>query len=245
MHRCHVGTNQLLADTCLLPHEEARHLQTVLRVKINEQITLFDGHGNTRLVRIIASSKQGLQYTAEAPLIQHPRPSCRITLFACISKGNRMEWTVEKAVELGVAQLVPVISARTIVRCDPTEDHAKSRRWQRIAAEAGRQCGATWLPTITPPTAFQDCLAQVQQTAPVFIASLAPQTPALRTILTRYTQPPPCAGLFVGPEGDFTAAELEALCTANAISVNFGSQILRAETACLYGLCVLNHAWLA
>ncbi len=300
MHRHLVTTDILLADTCVLGKEEARHLQTVLRVKPGDTIQLFDGQGHTRLFVVsipphfmkcggIAvepkTLKNCLCLTALEPAIVHPKASCAITLFVCISKGKHMDWTLEKAVELGVARIVPVISDRTIVRIDADDREAKADRWMRIAEEAARQCGSAWLPEILTPRSFKESLALVQQTTPTFVAALTPDAQPLRDFLlpvpsngepqnpqkiTNNTPskalplcplpvrrslgvggclceeqyPPPEAGWFVGPEGDFTPDELQRLLEAGATPVSLGPLVLRAETACLYGLCALNCAWM-
>ena len=244
MHRCVVTPAELLAGACTLGCDEARHLRTVLRVKPGERVTLFDGQGHTRLAIITTVEKHGLSLTAESPAQSHPRPVCALTLFACVSKGKRMDWTVEKAVELGVARIVPVISDRTIVRLDAAEGDAKTGRWLRVAEEAARQCGAVWLPEIAAPVAFSASLPLLAACAPVFVAALTPEARPLRAALAGCAVPPSRAGWFVGPEGDFTPAELAALIAAGAIPVSLGSNVLRAETACLYGLCALNCAWL-
>jgi 16S rRNA (uracil1498-N3)-methyltransferase len=244
MHRCLVKTDALLSDALTLGRDEARHLQTVLRVKPGERVTLFDGQGRTRDAVVTSVEKHGLALAADAPVQAHPCHPCRITLFACVSKGSRMDWTVEKAVELGVGCIVPVISDRTIVRLDAEDGIAKAARWSRVAEESARQCGADWLPTIIPPGPFKACLPLVTQTAPVFVAALTPAAKPLREALSAFSAPPPLAGWFVGPEGDFTPAELDALLAAGAFPVSLGRQVLRAETACLYGLCALNCAWL-
>ena len=244
MHRCLVTTEQLLADACTLGRDEARHLQSVLRVKPGERVALFDGQGRTRVAAVVSAEKRGLTFRADAPAHACPRPPCRITLFACVSKGTRMDWTVEKATELGVSRIVPVISARTIVRLDSESGGAKAGRWLRVAEEASRQCGAAWLPEIIAPVPLETCLSLVAETSPVFVAALAPSAKPLREPLAAYGTPPPRAGWFVGPEGDFTPAELDALLAAGAVPVSLGRQVLRAETACLYGLCALSCAWL-
>jgi len=244
MHRCLVTSSLLLADACTLGRDEARHLQTVLRVKPGDPVTLFDGRGHTRVASVAASDKHGLDLTAVGAPQTHARPACAITLFACVSKGKRMDWTVEKAVELGVARIVPVISDRTIVRLDEDEGDAKADRWLRVAEEAARQCGAAWLPEIVQPVAFRASLPLVAQTSPVFVAALTPAARPLREALAGHPTPPAQAGWFVGPEGDFTPAELDALLAARAVPVSLGQHVLRAETACLYGLCALNCAWL-
>ena len=244
MHRCLVKTEELLAAALTLGRDEARHLQTVLRVKPGDRVTLFDGHGRTRTAVITAAEKRGLSLESDSEVTEHAAPPCRLTLFACVSKGNRMDWTVEKAVELGVGEVVPVISDRTIVRLDAEDGLAKADRWSRVAEEAARQCGAAWLPKIAHPVPFKACLPTVSLTRPVFVAALTPAAKPLREALAACTGTPPQAGWFVGPEGDFTPAELEALLAAGAIPVSLGQHVLRAETACLYGLCALNCAWM-
>ena len=275
MHRHLVTTDILLADTCVLGKEEARHLQTVLRVKLGDTIQLFDGHGHTRTASVSGLEKNSLTLAAVEPVVSHPQAPCAITLFVCISKGKHMDWTLEKAVELGVARIVPVISDRTIVRVDADDREAKADRWTRIAEEAARQSGRAWLPEILTPRSFKESLALVQQTTPTFVATLTPDAQPLRDFLlpipssmepqnpqkitnnsTSKAFPlcPPClcekqyppsqAGWFVGPEGDFTPDELQRLLDAGAIPVSLGPLVLRAETACLYGLCALNCAWM-
>ena len=243
MYRHLTPTENLMADTCAIGREEARHLQTVLRVKPNDRIQLFDGQGHTREVTVTAAEKRGLTVTAAVAVVEHPRAACPLTLFVCVSKGKRMDWTVEKAVELGVSEIVPVISDRTIVRVGADDADAKADRWMRVAEEAARQCGAAWLPQIHPPTTFSDSLARVGEVSPVFVAALSPGAALLRDAVSA-CPPPKQAGWFVGPEGDFTPDELGALLKAGAIPVSLGQNVLRAETACLYGLCVLNCFWL-
>jgi 16S rRNA (uracil1498-N3)-methyltransferase len=288
MHRHLITPDALLADTCVLGKEEARHLQTVLRVKPGDMIQLFDGQGHTRKMFVVPpvshfmkcettegekkTSKNLLFLKAVEPVVNHPKVRCSLTLFVCISKGKHMDWTIEKAVELGVARIVPVISDRTIVRVDTEDRDAKADRWMRIAEEAARQSGRAWLPEILTPRSFKESLALVQQTTPTFVAALTPDAKPLRDFLLTATRgsgfgvqgsgrawvsdpaearsenvalpPPSQTGWFVGPEGDFTPDELQRLLDAGAIPVSLGSLVLRAETACLYGLCALNCAWM-
>ena len=241
MHRHLVTPDNLLADTCVLGKEEARHLQTVLRVKPGDIIQLFDGQGHTRTTTVTVVEKNSLTLTAVEPVVSHPQAPCSITLFVCISKGKHMDWTLEKAVELGVARIVPVISDRTIVRVDADDRETKADRWMRIAEEAARQSGRAWLPEILTPRSFKESLALVQQTTPTFVAALTPNAKPLRDALQATPQQ---AGWFVGPEGDFTPNELQRLMDAGAVPVSLGPLVLRAETACLYGLCALNCAWM-
>jgi 16S rRNA (uracil1498-N3)-methyltransferase len=155
-----------------------------------------------------------------------------------------MDWTVEKAVETGASRIVPVLSARTVVRLDAQEGLEKRMRWERVAREAARQCGAAWVPRIEVPLTCDASAALVAEAAPVLVGALRPNTPLLREALAALPERPKQAGWFVGPEGDFTPDELDRLIAAGAIPVALGGLVLRAETAALYGLCVIGSRWL-
>jgi len=247
MHRHHIETERLLAPTITLAREEARHFQTVLRLRINDEVELFDGQGLTVQARIVSAERHGMTLTPLAAPTKHPPPACQLVLFACISKAKRMDWTIEKSVELGVSRIVPVISDRTIVRLDEEDAEGKADRWTRLAIEAARQSGAVWLPAIDNPVRLTDICPLVRACAPVFVAALIPEAQPMRKVLAdirAHGQPPHTAGWFVGPEGDFTTAELQLLVASGAIPVSLGRQVLRAETAAIWGLCVLGAEWL-
>jgi 16S rRNA (uracil1498-N3)-methyltransferase len=248
MHRHFLETSRFSSSpTLALSRDEARHLQTVLRVKEGDAIELFDGQGLTAPARVAGVERHGLRLELTTAPVRHAPPACRLVLFACVSKGKRMDWTVEKAVELGAGRIVPVISDRTIVRLDDDEADGKADRWTRVAIEAARQSGSAWLPAIDAPVPLAQAGALVQSSAPVFVAALTPDARPMRQVLAALRasgRTPATAGWFVGPEGDFTPDELRLLLDAGAIPVSLGRQVLRAETACLWGLCVLGAEWL-
>lgn len=237
MHRLLVEREALAQDAVALPKDAARHLK-VLRPKAGEEIELFDGHGCTRRYRWNVSS--GL-LDAPQPLSLSTSQPLNLTLFACVTKGSRWDWTIEKAVELGVSRIVPVLSDRCIVRLDPDERETKAERWRRIAEDAARQSDAVWLPEILAAVDFPSALQLVKTSGRVFVGALTnPPPPPLLAAVTQ-TANLRSAGLFVGPEGDFTPAELDAL-LALAEPTSFGPTILRAETAAVFGLSVLAAA---
>ena len=244
MHRCLVSTEQILSDTISLNREESRHLKTVLRVKQGELLELFDGKGRTCSASINRIENHSIAITLCSEPNLHPKPSCAITLFVCISKGKRMDWTVEKATEIGVAKIVPVISERTIVRLSQKEGESKAERWRRVAQDAARQCHSAWMPEISPPLSFAQTLKLLYESSPVFTAALTKDAVPLREAIHKYPESPQTAGWFVGPEGDFTSEELSQLRQHKTHLVSLGSNVLRAETASLYGLCALSCAWL-
>ena len=214
-----------------------RHLK-VLRPEDGERIELFDGRGRCRVYAYAAGSRR-LVAPEGSTVAEVARPA-PLTLFACITKGSRWDWTVEKATELGVTRLVPVISARTIVRLPRAERAAKRERWQRIAEDAARQSDAKWLPEILPATDFAESLALVAQTD-CFVGALV--TPPARPLAEAVREMRAAEGrqlaVFVGPEGDFTPEELSALLKL-ATPTSFGPTVLRAETAAVFAVCVLK-----
>ena len=248
MHRLLVETESLDVASPVLPAEAARHLK-VLRPKDGERIELFDGHGKWRVYEFRSSALHATSQTS-----QTSRTSRTLTLFACVTKGSRWDWTIEKATELGVTRIVPVLSERTIVRIPKDERAAKRARWMRIAEDAARQSDAKWLPEILEAVDFKDALPLVRETD-CFIGALTepPARPLARAalelrrrdvpapqeaVLGRGCLAPADLAVFIGPEGDFTPEELKALMEI-ATPTSFGPTILRAETAAIFAVCVL------
>ena len=237
MHRLLVETGLLENESPVLPADAARPLK-VLRPKDGEEIELFDGRGKWR-VYAWDSATSLLRAQSNNRTIEQSNNS--LTLFACVTKGSRWDWTIEKATELGVTRIVPVISERTIVRIPKGERAAKRERWMRIAEDAARQSDAKWLPEICEAVDFKDALPLVRETT-CFIGALTnpPARPLMKAVedFKRETGDLKDVSTFIGPEGDFTPEELKALMEI-ATPTSFGPTILRAETAAIYAVSVL------
>lgn len=246
MHRHYVTTETLARDRIELSHAESRHFAGVLRLREGDHVQLFDGRGAVAECAIASVVRGAVTLERVGEATVHPRPRCRLTLAACISKGARMDWTIEKAVELGASAILPVASERSVVRIAPGEEEEKRGRWVRVAIDAARQCDAVWLPEIAPPLPFPDALARISAEGPVIAGALQPDAVPLRDALAkmRRSPAPAAAAWCVGPEGDFSHAEYDALRAAGAIFVSLGDLVLRTETAAMYGLCVLGSEWL-
>lgn len=240
MHRLLVPSAELSSDSPVLSKDAANHLK-VLRPKDGEEFELFDGKGSWRVYAYRSATKN---FAAVDPDLSRQPPPQPLTLFACVTKGSRWDWTIEKATELGVTRIVPVLSERTIVRVDPAERAAKGERWTRIAEEAARQSDAKWIPEIHEPVSFAESLALVKETS-CFVGALTTPPPktigeVLRSSISHYNSPSSLPlSLYVGPEGDFSPTELASL-LAVAVPVSFGTTILRAETAAIYGVSAIK-----
>jgi len=243
MHRLLVDTALLEQESPALPKDALKHLR-VLRPRDGEAIELFDGKGKWREYSFRSGKDSASPLKAVSSISSTSTSGLNLTLFACVTKGSRWDWTVEKATELGVTRIVPVISERTIVRIPKAERAAKRERWQRIAEDAARQSDAKWLPEIREAVDFADALPLVKETT-CFIGALTtpPSPPLLAAVSSTLNLQPSTLNLstFIGPEGDFTPEELSAL-MAIATPTSFGPTVLRAETAALYAASVLFAA---
>ena len=165
-----------------------------------------------------------------------------ITLVQSNPKGSNMDWIVQKAVEMGVSRIIPVITERTIVRLNEKEAVAKQLKWKRTALEACKQCGQNILPEIDVPRPF--ALAIGQSTSDMsIVAALVPGVKPIRDVLeTARTEAVKNASLLVGPEGDLTNKETSMALEAGYVPVTFGDIVLRVETASFFSLTCIRYA---
>lgn len=227
MHRLLVDTELLNCDVPELEKDASKHLK-VLRPNDGEEFELFDGRGAYRVYKF---SKADSTLKAFSSIYRLTPSANSLTLFACVTKGSRWDWTIEKATELGVSKIVPVISDRTIVRIPKVERASKRERWLRIAEDAARQSDAKYLPEITEAVDFKDALKLVKETNCLIGALTDPPSPHISSVKGD--------AVFIGPEGDFTPEELKLLMEV-ATPVSFGPTILRAETAAIFAVSVIS-----
>ncbi len=238
MHNALVSTEEIMDEAPVrLGADDSRQMRSVLRVTIGDETCLLDGHGHKRFATVADVGKAGVVCAMRGSVATLPRPSVNITLFQCVAKPVRMDWLIEKAVELGVSMIVPIVSSRSVVRIAAGE---KQDRWQRIAESALRQCGGGWLPEIESPIRWDAALGKMQHfEGSIFIGVLSGNTRALGDVLMemRVAGSQKNIGWLIGPEGDFSPEELaSALSVPCAVPVSLGPQVLRVETAALYGV---------
>jgi len=220
----------------VLTGDEARHLSQVLRIKTRETVTVFDGRGRRAEAEVLSVSRDHVSLKL-GEAITPPPPLPAITLAQAIPKGKNMDLIVQKAVELGIARIQPLVTKNTVVQ--PGE--GKSDKWRRTALEACKQCGQDTLPDIADPLPFDRWLASLSENPGLnLIASLAPGARPFRETLRAHPATT-AATLLIGPEGDFTPAETEAAIAAGFLPVSLGAIVLRVETATLFCLSALRY----
>lgn len=239
MHRCYVEAKQWTDTGVRLSAEEIHYLRDVLRVRDGEPVAVFDGRGREAEACVSLTESSGALKLTELRKLPPRAPRIAITLLQAIPKGTRMDWIVEKATELGVSRIVPLLTERVVQRFDAGQRRTKAQRWQRIALSAARQCRTPIVPEVLDVTDLAGALALCRGAAPFLVGSLQPSARPLKEALR--AKPAGRAALLIGPEGDLTEAELGTAIEAGAEPVSFGSLVLRVETAALYGLSVVAY----
>ena len=227
----------------LLGGDEAKHAAQVLRLRAGDRITVFDGRGRSAGAEILDVSKSELRLALGQEILA-PRLEPEICLAQAVPKGKTMDLIVQKAVELGVTTIQPLITRNTVVQVDGDDAPRKSAKWQRVALEACKQCGQDLLPQVLPVRDFASWVAGSDGDLKV-IASLLPGARPLREVLR--DAGPGSTGrvtLLVGPEGDFSAAEGLAALEAGFVPASLGSIVLRAETAAFFGISAIRYEFM-
>src|SRR3984893_6992879 len=244
MHRFYISPENWNPTGLTLHGSEAHHARDVLRMKRGDRVVAFNGRGREITAEIVDLARdevhlRKLQENETTPL------RCRITLGQAIPKGKNMDLIVQKAVEIGAAEIAPLISERTIVDLGPKEADQKKTKWQQIAIEAAKQCGQNWLPQVHAPRKLKDFFSHAGSFDLRLIGSLQPDAIHLKKILADYSDQhrdrPKNVLMLVGPEGDFTPAELALAKTNSCLPITLGPIILRVETAAIYCLSVLSY----
>lgn len=222
-----------------LSAESAHHLARVLRVKAGQEVTVFNGVGGsaTAIIESVSKQKIELRVTAREQL---PLPNCAITLVQALPKGAKIDLILQKSVELGCQQIIPLQTENAVVRLKPDESKKKQERWEKIILNAAEQSGAAQLPKLAPVTAFPEFIAGADQFDAVLVGALDEPVVFLKEAL-RSLESPKSIAICIGPEGDFSPAEMSSFREASAQCVSFGTQILRTETAALYALSVCAY----
>ncbi len=275
MHRFYLPPNDWQPGALSLTGSEAHHVRHVLRLQPGDRAVVFDGRGREATTEIAAVDSAAVHLRTLHQAVTAPL-RCHITLAQAIPKGKNMDLIVQKAVEIGAAEIFPLLSARTVVQLDPESASQKRLKWQSVAIEAAKQCGQNWLPQVhtarTPEEFFRDVEAGVSPAYPAapsvaptnsergasaepperptraplhfdlrLIGSLQPGARHLKEILAEEADRPQRVLMAVGPEGDFTPAEMSLARSHGCVSLTLGPIILRVETAAIYCLSILSY----
>lgn len=228
-----VDAAELKKELALLSPEESHHLSRVLRIQPGQAITLFDGQGGVAEAVVESVAKTAV----EARITNRwtaPRSAVEIDLIQAVPKPDRWELVLQKAVELGATTIRPILTQHTEFKPNPK----KQERWNKIVLHAAQQCEVRWLPRLRPLEKLTAVLDSLIEYDLVLIGALCADAKPFREVAVAGKTK---VALLIGPEGDFSKAEVDAAINAGAIPVSFGARILRTETAAIFGLSVLAY----
>jgi 16S rRNA (uracil1498-N3)-methyltransferase len=238
MPRFLVRPEAIRGDRVIFDAEETRHLARVLRLGPGDQVLALDGRGTELTVRLTAVESRMAAGTVVARTLVAAESPLELTLAQAVPRGDRMDAVVRMATELGAACIVPLLTARTVVRLDDPAGRAlRRRRWQRVAQESAKQCGRAVVPVVEAPRALAEWLA-VRPLSDLLLCLWEGSRGAFHEALP--SGPVRTATLIVGPEGGLSESEGDSLLAAGAVAVRLGPRILRTETAGPVGLALLQ-----
>ncbi|MBN8766335.1 MAG: 16S rRNA (uracil(1498)-N(3))-methyltransferase [Thiobacillus sp.] len=220
-----------------LPAGPARHAVRALRLTADDAITLFNGQGGEYAARIEHAQKDevAVRVTGFAGIERESR--LRVMLAQGISSGERMDYTLQKAVELGVAAIQPISARRSVVKLAGERADKRVAHWQGVVTSACEQCGRNRVPTVAAPLTLANWLGRHEAGRLLFLS------PTAATRLADLPSPAIQDWLIAGPEGGFEADETAALHAAGAVPVRLGPRVLRTETAALAALAAMQTLW--
>lgn len=221
-----------------LPEAVAHHVQ-VLRLAVGDHITLFDGEGGEYTAALVGIARRQVEAEIRAHHARDVELPYALTLAQCLPEGSKMDWIVEKAIELGACGIQPLAAQRCVVRLSAERAEKKLAHWQGIIVSASEQSGRNRLARLGGLEHYGDWIAQQDLHRRIILTPRAGQSLG---DWARH-QPPQAATLVIGPEGGLTEAEETAALRHGALALAMGPRILRTETAGLAALAILNSAW--
>lgn len=224
---------------CNLTSAQAHHVAHVLRLGAGDAITLFDGRGVIHDAVIAECARGAVRVRVRASCTEDRESPLQVTLVQAVSSGERMDYTVQKAVELGVYAVQPVLSERCVVRLSGERAAKRVAHWQAVAVAACEQCGRNRVPTVQPLLLFPTWLAQAAA-GPGLRLLLAPGGTGRLQDIGRSSE---TVTLLAGPEGGLTAAEAADAGRAGFVPLRLGPRVLRTETAALAALAAMQTLW--
>ena len=232
----------LLQDTIEITGADAHHLMHVMRARPGQEIIVVDDENQVARMEMTAFCETAVTLTLRERLAADTESPIQLVLAQCLLKADKMDFVVQKAVELGAVGVVPVRSQNCVVRYDAKKAAGRRDRWQKIADEAAKQCGRTALLSVEPVTDIEDFLQQEAANADteLIFCYENEQDQTVKDYLSQVTAKR--IVLLIGPEGGFSLDEAAAVAEAGGHSVTLGPRILRAETAALAVLAVVQYA---
>ena len=237
MYHFFVSGEQIGADSVIITGSDVNHMKNVLRMHPGEEILVSSGSGEDYRCRIERLTSQAVEAAILCKEEDTTELPGRLVLYQGLPKSDKMEWIIQKAVELGAYRIVPVETKRTVVKLDAKKEESKRRRWQAVSESAAKQSGRRIIPEISPVTGFAQALKEAGKMDMALIPFEHQEGMKETKEILQKIQPGMTVGIFIGPEGGFEEEEITAAREMGAVPITLGRRILRTETA---GMAVLS-----
>jgi 16S rRNA (uracil1498-N3)-methyltransferase len=239
MSRFFAPKENIKGNIIYIDGQEARHILNSMRLKENDKVVVFDGTGKEYTGFIKNARPKSL--TVEIIKARSPKIETipEITLAQAIPKKEKMDYVIEKATELGVHAIIPIITERTIVRLEKNRAANKVVRWNKIAVAAAKQCGRRDVPEIKDVRKFYNVIDDIDKFDLALMAHLSEDTTPFKEAITEFTTGKII--IFIGPEGDFTPDEILMAKNTSCKFISLGNRVLKSDTAGVFALSVLNY----
>jgi 16S rRNA (uracil1498-N3)-methyltransferase len=240
MRRLLVDPQALREGALVVTGSQAHYLRDVLRLAPGDAVSLFDGQGYEAWARVVAVDRDGVRLAASAPAPSRALPALHLALVVALAKGERMDWVVEKATELGVAAILPAAAERSVVALSGERARARVARWQRVAEAAARQSGRADVPEIRAPAPWGNQIAAAPGVKRICFHTEAAPGEGREALAG---PAPRSAAVAIGPEGGLVPAEVAMAREAGYSILSLGPRALRAETAAIVAVALVQHVW--
>lgn len=235
--RLYIDRSLKTGDEFLLQKEQTHYISSVLRLRYGDQLCLFNNENAEYLAKIIALEKKSAKLKIEEKQLCQRESNLHTTLGIGLSRGQHMDYAIQKAVELGANILVPLLTEFSNVKVSEDRVENKLQHWQKIIINAAEQCGRTCLPELLAPRAINDFIQYNKSDLKLMF------NPEAKLTISHINMQPQYVSLLLGPEGGFSQTEIELATQHDYQSVSLGPRILRAETAVVSALTACQNYW--
>jgi 16S rRNA (uracil1498-N3)-methyltransferase len=240
MHKCFINTSQINGRNITLDDtKELHHMRDVLRLGIGDKIICCSDDGKDHLASIVKSTKTALVLAIER-VLEPQGELLQICLCPALLKSDRFDWIVQKATELGVFSISPLLTEHTVVKIEKASEEKKLKRWNKISLEAAKQCKRSSIPIIEPIRTLGELFSSLPKPSYIIMPTLATTSVSIKEIINRDSQPNR-VHLLIGPEGDFSKKEILLAQSYGVNFVSLGHLVLRSETACVASIAMLRY----
>lgn len=233
----YVKNEQINGDEAFIVNEDVKHIRDVLRYNLNDKLDICDENGIKYITQINNMDKDKISLKILEVSSETSEPSINITLFQGLPKSDKLEMIIQKCTELGVSEIVPVITDRVIVKLDEKSASKKLERWNKIAQEAGKQSGRQKIPKVKNINNLKNLIEIISKYDILLLPYECEKENTLKSVLRNLDKNVKNIAIFIGPEGGFSENDLKLLDLPNTKRVTLGPRILRTETA---GLATLS-----